>query len=245
MQYLSFDKQLLILFNEALDNRRLVAISFSIISITILIVGLNWPKLYESSTTLLWNRDDVLNPLLKGTVVTGTEYKESIVKEIILSNKNLKMLIEEVGLDYSLEGEKFTEREIEYIKRGLHDSIILLSPKKDNNTLKISYSSTNPEMAFLVVSVISRLFIEERISNRKSDSSVAYNFIDKQVNQYQIKLEEISKNLDKLKSQNIELQIDTTQSVNARVNNLKDKIKDTAQMIREEIIKKTRSLNNS
>jgi len=240
MQNLSLDKQLLIVLNEALDKRRLIAISFSIISITILIVGLNWPKTYESSTTLLWNRGDVLNPLLNDTAVTGTEYKQSIAKEIILSNKNLKMLIEELGLNYSLEGEKFTEREIEYLKRGLRDNIILLSPKRNKkvNTLKISYSSTIPEKAFLVVSVISRLFIEERISNRKSDSSVAYNFIDKQVNEYQVKLEEISKSIDEFKSQNIELQIDTTQSVNARVNKLKDKIKDTAQKIREEIIKK-------
>ena len=239
MQNLSFDKQLLIFLNEALDNRRLVAISFSVISIAILIAGLNSPKSYESSTTMLWNMDDVLNPLLQDTVVTSTENKQSIAEEIILSNKNLNMLIEEMGLNYSPEGEKITERlEIENIRRGLRDSIILLSPNRNNNTFKISYSSTNPEKAFLVVSIISRLFIEERISDRKSDSSVAYNFIDKQAGEYQIKLEKINKSIDEFKSQNIELQIDTTQSVNARVNNLKVNIKDTAQQIREEIIKK-------
>ena len=235
MQNLSLDKQLLIALNEALDKKRLIVISFSIISITILIVGLNSPKSYVSSTTLLWNRDDVLKPLLKDTAVTSTESKQSVAKEIILSSKNIQILIEEAGLDYSLEGEKFSAREIEYIKVSLRDKIRLSSTI---NTLKISYKSISPEMAFLVVSVISRLFIEERISNRKSDSSVAYNFIDKQVNQYQIKLEEISKSIDEFKSQNFELQIDTTQNVNARVNNLKDKIKDTAQKIREEIIKK-------
>jgi len=236
MQNLSLDKQLLIALNEALDKRRLIAISFSIISIPILIVGLNWPKSYESSTTLLWNRDDVLKPLLKGTAVTSTESKQSVAKGIILSSKNLKVLIEELGLNYSLEGEKLTDREIEYVKRGLREGI-LISPRT-NNALKISYKAGNPEDAFHVVSVISRLFIEERILNRKIDSSIAYNFIDKQVNEYQIKLGKISKSIDEYKSQNIELQIDTTQSVNARVNNLKDKIKDTAQRIREEIIKK-------
>jgi len=236
MQNLSLDKQLLIFLNEALDNRRLITITFSIISISVLIIGLNSPKSYESSTTMLWNMGHVLNPLLEDTAVTSTEDKQSIAKEIFLSSKNLTMLIEEIGLNYSLEGKKFTEREIEFIKRGLHDSIILLGPKNNNNTLKISYSSTDPEKAFLVVSVISRLFIEERISKRKSDSSVAYNFIDKQVNEYQVKLEKISKSIDEFKSQNIELHIDTTQSVNARVNNFQDKIKDTSQKIREEII---------
>ncbi len=237
MQNLSLDKQLLIFLNEVLDNRRLLAIAFSIISITILIFGLNSPKKYESSTTLLWNRSsDLLNPLLKGTAVTSTESNQSIANEIILSNKNLELLIENMGLDYSSSGEKLSSLEIERLKAGFRDSIKIR--RKKNYTLKISYKNTSPEKAFRVVSVISRAFINERIFNRKTDSSVAFNFIDKQVNEYQVKLEEISKSIDQFKSRNIELQIDTTQSVNAKVSNLKEKIKDTTQKLREETIRK-------
>jgi len=236
MLNLSLDKQLLIFLNEVLDNRRLLAIAFFIISITILIIGLNSPKTYESSTTLLWNRSNVLNPLLKGTAVTSIETKQSIAQEIILSNKNLELLIEKMGLAYSPSGEKLSPREIEYLKAGFRNSIKI--GRKKNNTLKFSYKNTNPEKAFLVVSVISRLFVEERILNRKTDSSVAYNFIDKQVSEYQVKLEEITKSIDEFKSQNKELQIDTTQSVNANVSNLKEKIKNTTQEIKEETIKK-------
>ena len=119
MRNLSLDKQLLIFLNEVLDNRRLLAIAFSIISIAILIMGLNSPKTYESSTTLLWNRSsDVLNPLLKGTAVTSTETKQSMADEIILSNKNLELLIENMGLAYSPEVEKLSSREIENLKAG-------------------------------------------------------------------------------------------------------------------------------
>ena len=157
MQNLSLDKQLLIFLNEALDNRRLLAIAYFIISITILIIGLNLPKTYQSSTVLLWNKGDVLNPLLKGAAVTSTESKQSIAKETILSSKNLDLLIEDLGLAYSPGGEKFSPREIEYLKENFRDSIKTTSNK--NNTLKISYKNTSPEKAFLVVSVISRLFV--------------------------------------------------------------------------------------
>ena len=114
MQNLSLDKQLLIFLNEALDKRRLIAIAFSVISITILIIGLNWPKLYESSTTLLWNEADVLRPLLEGNAETSTGYKQSrIAKEIIYSSRNLEILIEKTGLNYHPTGVKLSAREIE------------------------------------------------------------------------------------------------------------------------------------
>ncbi len=137
MQNLSLDKQLLIFLNEALDKRRLFAITFSIISISILIIGLSWPKSYESSTTLLWNKANVLKPLLEGTAETNTGYEQSrIASEVIHSNKNLGILIEKSGLDYSPTGKKLSDRELEFLKTQLRGLILLKLGK--NNTLKIS-----------------------------------------------------------------------------------------------------------
>jgi len=237
MQNLSLDNQLLIFLNETLDKRRLFAITFAIISISIFVIGLSWPKSYESSTTLLWNQANVLKPLLEGTAETDVGKGQSrIAKEIIYSNKNLEILIAKTGLDYSPTGEKLSDREIEVLKAKLR--LLILIELKKNNTLRISYKNSNPDMAFLVVSVISNLFIEESTLNKKTDTYDAFNFIEKQVNEYQQKLERITKNIDEFKSQNIELQVDTTQSVNTRVSKLKEGIKVTSLMFKEAIIRK-------
>ena len=237
MQNLSFDKQLLILLNEAIDKRRLFAITFAIISISILIIGLLWPKSYESSTTLLWDKANALKPLLEGTAETDTGQGQSrIAREVIYSNKNLGIVIEKTGLNYSSTGQKLSDREIEVLKAKLRTQIIL--KLRQNNTLRISYKNSNPDLAFLVVSVISQLFIAESTLNKKTDSDDAYNFIEKQVNEYQVKLDGITKSINEFKNQNIELQVDTTQSVNARVSRLKEKIKVTRLQLREAIIQK-------
>ena len=237
MQNLSLDKQLLIVLNEALDKRRLFAISFSIISIAILIVGLILPKSYEASTTLLWNTGNVLKPLLEGTVDTNSGIDQSqLVKEIIYSNKILDILIENTGLNYSPAGEKISDRESALLKAQLRKSIRL--NMNINKTLTISYKSSNPDLAFRVVSVISRLFLEESTLNIKSDTQNAYIFIDKQVNEYQLKLSNITDRINKFKSENIELQVDTTRSVNDRVSNLKAGIRATSLELNEANIRK-------
>ena len=236
MQNLSLDKQLLILLNEALDKRRLFAFTFSIISIVILVIGLNWPKLYESSTTLIWNQGNMLKPLAGTAAANAGSEQAQLAKEVIYSNKNLEILIEKTGLDYSPTGEQLSDRDIEYLKTQLRGKL-LLKPSK-NNTLKISYKHTNPELAFLVVNVISQLFIEESSSKKKSESIEAYNFIEKRVNEYELKLEKITSRIDEFKSENIELQIDTTKSVNARVGKLKEQIRVTSLKLKEAIVSK-------
>lgn len=237
MQNLSLDKQLLIFFNEAFDKRLLFAVTFSIISITIVIVGLLWPKTYVSSTTLLWNKARLLKPLLEGTAAIDTGNENSrIAREVIHSNKNLQLLIDETGLNITASGGRLSDRDNEILKAKLR-TLILLEVRK-NNIIKISYKNSNPELAFHVVSVISQLFIEESASKKKTDSTAAYKFIEKQVNEYLFKLEAITKSIDEYKSQNIELQVDTTTSVNARVSNLKEKIKLSSLELKEAQIQK-------
>ncbi len=237
MLNLSVDKQLLILLNEAFDKRRLFAITFSIISIAILIVGLSWPKWYESSTMLVWNEAKALRPLLKDAEGNDFSFKQSrAVKEVIYSNKNLAILIEKTGLDYSSAGRKLSDREIEILKAQLRKTMLLELGR--DNTIRISYKNTNPELAFLVVSIISNLFIDESTLNKKSDSYDAYKFIEKLVIEYRVKLEEIAKTINEFKGENVELQVDTSQSVNARVGNLKEQIKVTSLQLKEANIQK-------
>jgi len=237
MQNLSLDKQLLIFLNEAFDKRLLFAITFTIISISILTVGLLWPKSYESSTTLLWNKASALQPLLEGTAVTNAGNEQSrIAKEVIYGSSNLQTLIEETGLNYSAAGDKLSDREIEILKANLR--IMIKLQQNRNNTIKISYINRSPDLAFHVVSVISQLFIEESTLKKKTESNDAYDFIENQVNKYQAKLKGITKNINEFKSKNVELQVDTTQRVSARVSNLKEAIEITSLNLKEAIIQK-------
>lgn len=232
MQELSLDKQFLIALNEIIDKRRFCAVSFAVISLVIVSVGLVWPKTFQSSTTILWNDSRVVKPLLEGTAVTSTGTKQSqIAREVIYSNRNLDTLIQKAELDLTASGKKMSDREVEILKSELRKKIVI--ERGSNNILRISYKSPVAEEAYLVVSIISKLFIEETTQNNRADSVDAYNFIQSQVNEYQKKLNDINKRIIDFKTKNIEIQVETTQGVNARISSLSDQIKATSLLLKE------------
>ncbi|MGD2171927.1 MAG: hypothetical protein PVJ78_03600 [Gammaproteobacteria bacterium] len=237
MQELSFDKQILIALNEIYARRRLCAVSFAIISMIVVSVGLVWPKTYKSSTTILWNKSQVVKPLLEGTAVTSTGKEQSqIAKEVIYSNRNLEELIETAELNRTESGRLMTDKEIELLKYELRKKIVI--ERGSNNILRISYKSSDPRQAYLVVSLVSKLFIEETTSNSRADSLEAYNFIQNQVLEYQEKLNKINKSINDFKSENLEIQVNTAEAVNSRINSLSDQIKTTELQLKEARIKR-------
>ena len=237
MQELSLDKQILIALNEIYDKRRLCAVSFAIISMIVVSVGLVWPKTYMSFTTILWNQSQVVKPLLEGTAVTSSGKEQSqIAKEVIYSNKNLETVIETAGLNRSESGRLLSDKEIELLKAELRKKIVI--DRGSNNILRISYKSANPQEAYLVVSLVSKLFIEETTSNTKANSVDAYNFIQNQVFEYQQKLNKINQSIIDFKNENLEIQVNTAEAVNTRINSLSDQIKTTELQLKEAKIKR-------
>ncbi len=232
MQDDSVYSQIQIALNEIYDKRRLVAICFAMISIAILAVGLKWPETYESSTTLLWDKSQVIKPLLEGTAITnpGSEQVQ-IAKEVIYSNRSLETLIQKAELNIKDSGRQMSDREVEILKSVLREKIVIEWGK--NNILRISYKSSSPEEAYLVVSIVSKLFIEETTQNQKDESFKAYQFIQSQVDNYQAKLNRINQSISDFKASNLEIQVDTIQAVNNRISNLSQQIETTSLQLKE------------
>ncbi len=237
MQDLSLYKQIVISLYEIFDKRRLVAVTFAVIALTIVAVGLQWPQTYQSSTTLLWDSSQIIQPLLEGAAITNTgREQQQIAREVIYSNKNLDILIRKAELDIDKNGKRLSDRQLEILKSRLRTDIVVDRGK--NNTLTISYQSASPEVAFLVVSIISKLFIEDITQNKKDDSYKAYQFIQSQVDEYENKLNEINQRIVQFKSENVEVQVDSTQAVSTRINLLNTQIETASLELREALIQR-------
>jgi len=238
MQEISLAKQLETFANEVIDKRVWVSIGFAIVSIAILFVGVYWPKVYESKATILWSNTSSLSPLLEQNVARSTTINDQadIAREIILSNKILDRLIEKAGLDKGADGKPLTERQRELLKGSLRRTLKISNLGK--RLIVISYRSKDPEKAYLITSIVSELFIQETRSVKNQSSQAAYDFINRQVQDYKNKLDKINRQIIDFRKQNVDLDSDTRTGVNNRVNSLKNLIRETRLQLTEAQVQK-------
>jgi polysaccharide chain length determinant protein (PEP-CTERM system associated) len=238
MQEISLAKQLETFVNEVIDKRVLVSIAFAIVSITILVTGVFWPKVYESKASILWSNTSSLSPLLEQDVARATTINDQaeIAREIILSNKILDQLIDKAGLGVDANGRPLGERQRELIKGGLRRSIKVSNLGK--RLIVISYRSKDPEKAYLIASIVSELFIQETRAVKNQSSQAAYDFINRQVQDYKNKLDKINREIIEFRKQNVDLDSDTRTGVNNRVNTLKNLIRETRLQLTEAQVQK-------
>ena len=238
MQEISLAKQLETFANEVIDKRVLVSIVFAVVSIGILVTGVFWPKVYESKASILWSNTSSLSPLLEKDVARATTINDQadIAREIILSNKILDQLIDKAGLGVDANGQPLDGRQRELIKGALRRSIKVSDLGK--RLIVISYRSKDPEKAYLVASIVSELFIQETRAVKNQSSQAAYDFINRQVQDYKNKLDKINREIIEFRKQNVDLDSDTRTGVNNRVNSLKNLIRETRLQLTEAQVQK-------
>ena len=246
MNNLSLDKQFYLFLNEAIDKRILISIAFAIISITVIVSGVYWPKIYESKASILWtNYDPTASILQRGVAVVeqvGIRDQVELAKEIILSNNTLDQLIVEAELDYDEKtGTYLDKRNLEILKGELRSSIAVFNT--GGRLIEISYRHPNPGLAYLVVNFVSDMLLKETRNVKNKMSQGAYDFIDRQVTDYKNKLDVINKKIIDFRKQNVDLDSDTRLGVNTRVNNLKSTIRETRLNLTEAQVQK-KSLKN-
>ncbi len=233
MQNLSLDKQVGIFINEAIGKRIFVSIVFAIVSVSVLLTGVYWPKKYESRTSILWSNRDSLSPLLRDGVAQTTTLSEqaAIAREVIFSNRALDTMIRKAGFGKNETGLDLDQRHLELLKGELRNGIRVHN--RGRNLIIISYRNKNPDLAYLVVSILSELLIQETRDVKNKSSQDAFDFINRQVEDYKFKLDSINRHIIDFRKENVDLDSDTSTGVNIRVNELKRVIRETTLQLTE------------
>ena len=108
-----------------------------------------------------------------------------------------------------------------------------------NNLVQISYTHTDPELAFKVTKGLAELFITGSLIEKANESESAFNFIDKQVKEYEEKLRASEEALKTFRAQNVDFREGAEASVMHRISEYRSQIDAIEQQIREERIKKS------
>jgi polysaccharide chain length determinant protein (PEP-CTERM system associated) len=223
-----------VLANEAFLYRKVLVVAFLIINLITLGVGLVWPSVFTSKTTILLEDKKIIQPLMQGAAV-ATEVADSsrMAREIILGRKIMNQILQIGGWMES--NPSLTEQE-ELIKKITKRTDITSVGK---NLVKIEYRDDDPQRAFTTTQKYAELFISESLGTKVDESKAAFEFIDKQTQEYHEKLLKAEEQLKEFRSANLDARPGTDADISMRLNVLQTKIEQASQDLKEAEVKKS------
>ena len=213
---------------ELWRKRRLFAVLYLLTSFLFLFVGWNWPKVYSSSSTILVDQQNILQPLMAGTAVTtALDDRAKLAREVIYSRRALEKVLESLGELKSNYSDLEIERKLAEVESRAWVQ------NAGQNIIKIGFDDGDAHRAFKVASLLSDIFVNDSLEAKQKESRDAYEFINGQVVEYHKKLKEAEEALKVFQSKNLDATPGSQDTVNARIIDLRRSMESTQLEIRE------------
>ena len=207
------------LLRESWERKVLVSCLFIISSLVFLLLALNWPKIYTSSSTIRIDQQNILNPLMQGTAVTASASDRTrIARESVHSRHSMEKILASAGWFDDIPNAQEKDLMIEDIKKNTTFSNV------GENLLRISYVDSEPRRAFTTTELMTKIFIEESLKGKQAESREAFDFIDSQAETYHKKLQDVNAAIKKFSAINVDASIAAETASDARVLDLKRQI---------------------
>lgn len=160
-------------FTGMLRRRKLAFILPAVLVICVCGLGaFLLPREYESSTTILMQSNQTLNPLLNYRLAMQMEPDDKLgdFNEIVYSRPTIESLMDSLGMQYLMANLYSKDRAITAISKNIKTA------REGSNSFTISYYDTIPARAQEAVRVLSELFIQTKlkVENRKNDFTVDF-----------------------------------------------------------------------
>jgi polysaccharide chain length determinant protein (PEP-CTERM system associated) len=179
-------KALLDLVQGAWLKRRWLVISL------LLICPVGWgvvtlmPNQYTSEARVYADTRSILQPLLKGLAINTDPSQElSLIVKTLLSRTNLETIIRYSDAAATAK----TSAEYEALITDLKNNIKIKSTGREN-LFSISYVGSDPRYVKKIVQSALDVFVDSAVGQKRQDTNKAGQFIDDQIREYEIRLEE-------------------------------------------------------
>lgn len=217
------------LLHEARRYQLVLVSIFAAIALIALLVGLFLlPRKYVASTSVLAQESDILQPLLENRAVsTQAVDRAGLARQVVFGRKVMGEILAVGGWMEEKPSAVMQDRLIEQVRDRTRIS------NARENLVQITYTDNAPERAFKVAEAMANLLIEESLASKERESREAYEFIDKQVNDYHAKLTEAEANLQAYRSANADAQPGSATDVSSRIGVLRTQVEQTRMSLME------------
>jgi polysaccharide chain length determinant protein (PEP-CTERM system associated) len=160
------------------------------------------PDVYQSTATILVERQQVPEAFVQATVTSGVDLRLQTITQQVMSRSRLEGLINRFGLYADVREQVPLEQVIETMRKD-----ILLDQKRQQNSGKgditvaftVSYKGKNPQQVAQVTNTIASFYIDENLKVREQQASGTAEFLGAQLTEVRQKLEEQEKRLSQFK----------------------------------------------
>jgi polysaccharide chain length determinant protein (PEP-CTERM system associated) len=149
------------------------------------------PKLYRSETLLMVIPQRIPDSYVRSTVTDSVQDRLFSISDQILSRSRLERII----IDYGLYPEERRIETMEDVVGRMRLSIVVLPPGREQS-FRVSYTSVDPATAQKVTARLASMFIEENIRERGNLAENTSVFLESQLEEAKVRLQEQEKKLE-------------------------------------------------
>src|SRR5574337_1575830 len=159
------------------------------------------PDRYESSARIYVDTQSMLKPLMSGLAIQpNVDQQVAMLSRTLISRPTVERLIQMADLDITVK----TKEQREALIARLTSKLTIQSAGRDN-LYTLGYQDESPERAKSVVQSLMSIFVESGLGDKRKDTDAARRFIEEQIKNYEVKLEESENRLKEFKLKNMEL----------------------------------------
>ncbi|MCF7802576.1 MAG: hypothetical protein K9N57_00135 [Candidatus Marinimicrobia bacterium] len=189
-------------------RRRMKLLAIAVVVVTGLsaAVAFYLPLQYKSSTTILVQRDETLNPMVRYNmaVAMASEDRLKSFNEILYSRATITMLIDSLNLDKNVSNRAEREALIDKVRSNIQTRL------KASDSFSIIYYNTNPAQAKKGVQLLADHFINTKLKLENKRNKQTVDFFHKKLTDLREMVDERQRQLEnRLKEDVKETPVDT------------------------------------
>lgn len=139
------------------------------------------PNVYQSTATVLVDRQQVPETFVRPTVTSELEVRLRSISQEILSRSRLDATISRFGLYAKLRTEQPPEAIIERMRGDIRLDLTSSDPQRRGSTIAfaITYRGPNPDTVAQVTNALAFSYVEENLKARERQASGTSQFLDR------------------------------------------------------------------
>jgi polysaccharide chain length determinant protein (PEP-CTERM system associated) len=203
-QEVSLEQSLNKLLQVAIKRRWWILIPASVIALGACTISLMLPNRYESTATVLVQRQQVPEHLVSSNTTVDVREALLTMTDAIISQTQLLRIIDEFSLYPEEKKHLAPEQLVELMRRNIRiEPVKKLGEPDDLNTFTISFAAADPRKAQEVATKLTNLFIEESDRSREKQSEGTTNFLSGELQAAAVDLKQQESRVREFKMQNL------------------------------------------
>ena len=175
------------------------------------IIALVLPPIYQSTSTILIEEQEIPPNFVMGTVTGYAEQRLQTINQRIMSTSELLDIINRFDLYADLREKWTTEEIIEKMREGIKLETIsadVVDRRTGNPTtatiaFTLAYEGEDPQKVYKVANVLASLYLEENLRVRKEQALGATTFLEKEMQEVKTDMLELEAKIAAFKEQHI------------------------------------------